>query len=444
MASASTQATPITAQPTNGSTNYTVAFAALTSLFFMWGFITNMNDILVPHLKGVFDLNYVQAAFVQFAFFVAYFVMAIPAGKVIARFGYKMGIVLGLCTSGVGALLFYPAAAVPSYAVFLTGLFTLASGFTLLQVAANPYVSVLGKPETAASRLNLAGGFNSLGASLGPFVSGLFIFATVVLTKDQLAALSPAELAAHKAVEASSVQTPYLMLAGLLFALAAVFMLMKLPTIATIGDHSASDSTAQNTAEGTADEGKLTDALAFRQLCLGALGIFMYVGAEVTVGSFLVNYAGLPEIGGLKVVDAAKYVSFYWGSAMIGRFLGAALTQRIKPHVLLTVFAAIAAALVAFGWLGTGMMALFALVAVNFFNSIMWPNIFTLAINGLGKQTNHGSSILVMMILGGALVPLVQGNLADVVGLHGSYFLPILCYAYIAFYGISGWKPNRE
>ncbi len=435
MASTPAQALPSTAQAVNGGTSYTVAFAALTSLFFMWGFITNMNDILVPHLKGVFDLNYVQAAFVQFAFFVAYFVMAIPAGKVIARFGYKMGIVLGLCTSGMGALLFYPAAAVPSYAVFLTGLFTLASGFTLLQVAANPYVSVLGKPETAASRLNLAGGFNSLGASLGPFVSGLFIFATVALTKEQLAALSPAELAAHKAVEASSVQTPYLILAGLLFALAAVFMMMKLPTIATIGDHSA--------AEGTTEKGKLTDALAFRQLRLGALGIFMYVGAEVTVGSFLVSYAGLPEIGGLKEVEAAQYVSLYWGSAMIGRFLGAALTQRIKPQVLLTVFAAIAAALVAFGWLGTGMIALFALVAVNFFNSIMWPNIFTLAINGLGKQTNHGSSILIMMILGGALVPLAQGKLADLVGLHGSYFLPILCYAYIAFYGISGWKPNK-
>jgi FHS family L-fucose permease-like MFS transporter len=397
----------------------------------MWGFITNMNDILVPHLKAVFDLNFVQASLVQFAFFTAYFVMAIPAGKVIARFGYKLGIVIGLCTSALGALLFHPAAALPSYAVFLTGLFTLASGFTLLQVAANPYVSVLGAPETAASRLNLAGGFNSLGASLGPFVSGLFIFATVSLTKQQLAALTPAELATHKAAEAASVQTPYVILAALLFALAIAFYFLKLPIISTIGDHDK-------------EEGKLTDALQFRQLRLGALGIFMYVGAEVSVGSYLVSYAKLPEIGSLPEIEAAKYVSLYWGSAMIGRFLGAALTRSVKPQLLLTVFAGIAATLVAFGWLGSGMIALFALVAVNFFNSIMWPNIFTLAIDKLGKQTNHGSSILIMMILGGALVPLAQGKLADMIGLHGSYFLPILCYGYILFYGINGWKPKKD
>jgi FHS family L-fucose permease-like MFS transporter len=440
MASAPASVHPPSSNAANGQSSgqsYAGAFAALTSLFFMWGFITNMNDILVPHLKAVFDLNFVQAAFVQFAFFTAYFVMAIPAGRVIARFGYKLGIVIGLCTSALGALLFYPAAAVPSYAIFLTGLFTLASGFTLLQVAANPYVSVLGAPETAASRLNLAGGFNSLGASLGPFVSGLFIFATVSLTKQQLAALTPAELAARKATEAASVQTPYLILAALLFALALAFYFLKLPTIATIGDHTLNDS--DDHAE---EASKLTDALQFRQLRLGALGIFMYVGAEVAVGSFLVSYAKLPEIGSLPEIEAAKYVSFYWGSAMVGRFLGAALTRRVKPQLLLTVFAGIAAALVAFGWLGGGMIALFALVAVNFFNSIMWPNIFTLAIDKLGKQTNHGSSILIMMILGGALVPLAQGKMADMIGLHGSYFLPILCYAYIMFYGINGWKPR--
>jgi MFS transporter, FHS family, L-fucose permease len=390
-----------------------------------------MNDILVPHLKAVFDLNFVQASLVQFAFFTAYFVMAIPAGIIIARFGYKRGIVIGLCISALGALLFYPAAGLPSYALFLGGLFTLASGFTLLQVAANPYVSVLGAPETAASRLNLAGGFNSLGAATGPFVSGLFIFATVSYTKAQLAALTPEALAAHKAAEAASVQLPYLILAGLLLALAVAFTLLKLPVIATIGDSEA-------------EEGVITDALRFRQLKFGALGIFMYVGAEVTVGSFLVSFAKLPEIASMPETQAATYVSYYWGSAMIGRFLGAALTRSIKPHLLLTVFAAIAAVLVTFGWLGSGMAALLALVAVNFFNSIMWPNIFTLAINGLGKQTNHGSSLLVMMILGGALVPLAQGALADVIGLHGSYFLPILCYGYIIFYGISGWKPSKE
>ncbi len=425
---------PSSADSSGGSTNYTVAFSVLTSLFFMWGFITNINDILVPHLKSVFELDYLKAAFVQFAFFTAYFVMAIPAGKVITRFGYKQSIVIGLCTSGVGALLFYPASLLLSYWVFLAGLFTLASGFTILQVAANPYVSVLGKPETAASRLNLAGGFNSLGASLGPFVGGAFILSTVMLTKEKLATLAPADQTVAKLAEASSVQVPYLVLAGLLFVLAAAFTMFKLPTIATIGDHASSEH------PNNGQKGSVLDALKFRQLRFGALGIFCYVGAEVTVASFLVSYAGLPEIAGLKESDAARYVSFYWGSAMVGRFLGAALTQRIKPQTLLVAFAGIATLLVTTGWLGGGMIALLALVAVNFFNSIMWPNIFTLAIDGLGKQTNNGSSLLVMMILGGALVPLAQGALADVIGLHGSYFLPILCYGYIIFYGLSGWK----
>jgi FHS family L-fucose permease-like MFS transporter len=412
--------------------NYTLPFAALTSLFFMWGFITNLNDILVPHLKGVFDLNYVQAALVQFAFFTAYFVMAIPAGRVIARFGYKRGIVIGLCVSGVGALLFVPAATLLSYNIFLIGLFTLASGFTLLQVAANPYISVLGKPETAASRLNLAGGFNSLGASLGPFVGGIFILSAVALTKTQLAALPFDEQTTYRMAEASSVKVPYMLLAGLLFALAGLFSFLKLPAIQEIGDASA-----ETTHE---PQGKLLDALQFRQLRFGVLGIFAYVGAEVAVGSFLVNFAGLPEIAGLRESDAAKYASYYWGSAMIGRFLGAAITQRVKSQHLLLVVAVCASVLVAVGWLGSGWLALWALVLVNFFNSVMWPNIFTLAINGLGKQTNHGSSLLVMMILGGAIVPLIQGKMADSIGLHASFFLPLLCYAYIAWYAVSGHK----
>jgi FHS family L-fucose permease-like MFS transporter len=415
--------------------NYTFSFAALTSLFFMWGFITNLNDILVPHLKGVFDLNYVQAALVQFAFFTAYFVMAIPAGRVIARFGYKRGIVIGLGVSALGALMFVPAASLLSYNVFLLGLFTLASGFTLLQVAANPYVSVLGKAETAASRLNLAGGFNSLGASLGPFVGGLFILSAVALTKDQLIALPLAEQTAYRMNEAASVKVPYMLLAGLLLALAGFFAMLKLPAIHEIGDES--DTT---TDAAKHDEGKLTDALQFRQLRFGVIGIFAYVGAEVAVGSFLVNFAGLPEIAGLRESDAAKYASYYWGSAMIGRFLGAAITQRVKSQQLLLIVAICASVLVAAGWLGSGWLALWALVLVNFFNSVMWPNIFTLAINGLGKQTNHGSSLLVMMILGGALVPLLQGNIADAIGLHKSFFVPLLCYAYIAWYAVSGHK----
>lgn len=417
----------------DNGTNYTAAFGALTMLFFMWGFITNLNDILVPHLKNVFDLSFVQAALIQFAFFTAYFVMAIPAGKVIARFGYKQAIVIGLSVSALGASLFYPAAVLPSYNVFLAGLFTLASGFTLLQVAANPYISVLGKPESAASRLNLAGGFNSLGATIAPRVGGLLILSAVTLSHAQIDGLPAAEQIAYRLTEASSVKMPYLILTGLLLTLAVAFALFKLPTIKAIGDH-----------EG--EQGHLLDALKHRQLRLGAIGIFMYVGAEVTIGSFLVSYIGLPEIAGLKEASAAVYVSYYWMNAMIGRFIGAAVLQKAKisPQRLLVIFALIAAALSAAGWLGNGAWAMWALVAVNFFNSIMWPNIFTLSIRDLGKQTNHGSSILIMMIVGGAVVPLAQGKLADMLGLHTSFFLPILCYAYIVFYGWNGWKQSKN
>jgi FHS family L-fucose permease-like MFS transporter len=214
-----------------------------------------------------------------------------------------------------------------------------------------------------------------------------------------------------------------------------LFSLLKLPAIHEIGDDSDTNTHAE--------EGTLLDALQFRQLKFGVIGIFAYVGAEVAVGSFLVNFAGLPDIAGLRESDAAKYASYYWGSAMIGRFLGAAITQRVKSQHLLLIVAMCASVLVVTGWLGAGWLALWALVLVNFFNSVMWPNIFTLAINGLGKQTNHGSSLLVMMILGGALVPLAQGKLADTIGLHASFFVPLLCYAYIAWYAVSGHKARN-
>ncbi len=405
--------------------NYTPAFITVTTLFFMWGFLTCLNDILIPHLKAVFELSYVQAALIQFTFFSAYFIMSLPSGKIIAKVGYKRGIVIGLSTAGTGALLFYPAAALLSYPFFLTALFVLASGITLLQVAANPYVAVLGKPDTASSRLNLAQAFNSLGTTLAPAFGGLLILSGSIKTAEELRAMSAEAVQAYKLSEAAAVQLPYIGLALALFALAGAIALFNLPTIAAVeGDEEK--------------ESAFGEALSQKQLALGAVGIFLYVGAEVSIGSFLVNFLGLPQIQGLKEADAAKFVSYYWGGAMVGRFIGSALLTRIKAGVLLGIVALAAATLVALSMFSAGGVAMWFILSVGLFNSIMFPTIFTLGIDGLGKLTNAGSSILIMAIVGGALIPVATGALADSLGLQTAFLLPALCYAYIAYYGFIG------
>ncbi len=393
--------------------NYTVPLAVVTMLFFMWGFLTCLNDILIPHLKGVFDLNYTQIMLIQFTFFGAYFIMSIPSGSIIAKLGYQKGIVVGLLTSGVGALLFYPAASAISYPLFLTALFVLASGITLLQVAANPYVAVLGKPETASSRLNLTQAFNSLGTTIAPYFGGVLILSSVAgMTAQQ---------------EAEMVQLPYVGLAIALVVLAVVIWKAKLPVIAAVEDHHAK-------------AGKLTDALKFKHLVLGAVGIFVYVGAEVSIGSFLVNFLGQPEIAGLPEATAAGFVSYYWGGAMIGRFVGSALLQKVNAGKLLGVFALIASALVMVTVLTSGQFAMWTILSVGLFNSIMFPTIFTLGIDGLGKLTSQGSSVLIMAIVGGAIIPVVQGMLADSFGIQLAFILPAICYLYIVYYGFVGSK----
>ncbi len=391
--------------------NYTVPLAVVTMLFFMWGFLTCLNDILIPHLKGVFDLNYTQIMLIQFTFFGAYFIMSIPSGSIIAKVGYQKGIVIGLLTSAVGALLFYPAASAISYPLFLTALFVLASGITLLQVAANPYVAVLGKPETASSRLNLTQAFNSLGTTVAPYFGGVLILSSV-------AGLSARE-------EAAMVQMPYVGLAIALAVLAVVIWKSNLPVIASVEDHHAK-------------AGKLTDALKYRHLVLGAVGIFVYVGAEVSIGSFLVNFLGQPEIAGLPEATAAGFVSYYWGGAMIGRFIGSALLQKVNAGKLLGVFALIASGLVTATIVTTGSTAMWMILSVGLFNSIMFPTIFTLGIDGLGKLTSQGSSILIMAIVGGALIPLAQGAMADSYGIQTAFIIPAVCYLYIVFYGFIG------
>ncbi|HEY3296512.1 MAG TPA: sugar MFS transporter [bacterium] len=403
---------------------YKSAFGIVTTLFFMWGFLTCLNDILVPHLKAVFDLNYTRVMLIQFTFFAAYFIMSIPAGKVIARLGYQKGVVVGLATGGIGALMFYPAAGMMSYPLFLTALFVLATGITVLQVAANPYAAVLGKPETASSRLNLAQAVNSLGHTTAPLIGGLLILGTT-LTAAQVAALPAAEQHAAKLAKAASVQMPYLWLAGALFLLAVVMGLIKLPVIDAVENHNTKSA-------------KLRDALKYRHLRLAALGIFLYVGAEVSIGSFLVNFFGQPEIAGLVEATAAGFVSYYWGSAMVGRFIGSALLQKLKPRQVLAVAATVASLLVFTTIFISGSAAMFTILAVGFFNSVMFPIIFTLGIEDLGNLTSQGSSILVMAIVGGAIIPVLQGALADSIGIHHAFILPALCYLYIIYYAVKG------
>ena len=407
------------------SGSYGPAMAVVTLLFFMWGFLTCLNDILVPHFKIIFDLNYAQVMFIQLAFFAAYFVMSIPSGKIVARIGYKRGIVAGLLTSALGALLFYPAAGIPSYPLFLAALFILASGITMLQVTANPYVAVLGPPRTASSRLNLTQGFNSLGHTLGPVFGGIFILAGAFLTQEQVRLLPSAEQAAYRLQEAGYVQGPYIGLAATLAVLAIVMGAFKLPVIATVEDSSAKSA-------------RLRDALAHRHLVLGALAIFLYVGAEVAIGSFLVNFFSERSIGALSPAVAASYVSYYWGSAMVGRFIGSALLQKLNPRVMLAVAASVASALVLVTIASSGHTAMWTIIAVGFFNSVMFPIIFTLGVDGLGNLTSQGSSVLVMAIVGGAVIPVLQGVLADAVGIHVAFILPAVCYLYVVYYGLRG------
>ncbi len=405
--------------------HYGAALSILTTLFFMWGFITVLNDILVPHLKGIFELNYTQIMLIQFTFFSAYFIMSFPSSRIITALGYQKSIVTGLAVMGVGALLFLPAANIPSYPLFLGALFVLASGVTLLQVAANPYVAELGAPEKASSRLTLAQALNSLGTTIGPKVGGLFILSAATMTTAQLHQLTPAQFQAHQAMEASSVKTPYLVIGILLFLLAVVFWVIKLPVLTQIDE------------AATHEKGERS-VWSYPHLVLGAVGIFVYVGAEVSIGSFLVNYFELPNIGGLTEQAAAGYVSFYWGGAMVGRFIGSALMQYVKPNLVLAGAAIMACLLVILSIVSTGQIALWSIIGVGFFNSVMFPTIFTLGIDGLGKMTGKGSGLLVMAIVGGAILPVIQGALADRFGVQLAFILPAALYLYIMFYGFRG------
>jgi FHS family L-fucose permease-like MFS transporter len=425
-----TPTTSTTATAPESSASYTAPLAVVTTLFFMWGFLTCLNDILVPHLKPIFDLNYRQIMLVQFAFFGAYFLFSIPSAKIIDWIGYQKSMVVGLLTMGLGAFLFVPAASAPSYPLFLAALVVLAAGITCLQVAANPYVTVLGKASTASSRLNLTQAFNSLGTFLAPFFGGLLILSAAPKTIEEIRAMAPDALQAYRLHEAATVKTPYVGLGIALVVLAVAIGSFKLPKIPH-AQHKVGE--------------KVNDSIwRHPNLIFGAIAIFVYVGAEVSIGSFLVNYFNQPEIGGLTEKVAASFVAFYWGGAMVGRFIGSGLLQKMKTGHLLGICAVCAAALVAISMLTTGHFAMWSIILVGFFNSIMFPSIFTLGVAELGPLTGDGSGVMIMAIVGGALIPLVQGAIADKIGIHHAFFLPVICYLYILYFALSGSKPNSE
>ncbi|MCK8096272.1 sugar MFS transporter [Pseudoalteromonas sp. 1CM17D] len=391
--------------------NYLLPLTAMTTLFFLWGFITVLNDVLIPRLKGVFDLTYFEAMLVQFCFFGAYFIVSIPAGILVKQLGYKKGILTGLVVASIGCMLFYPAVVVHEYWLFLGALFVLAAGVTVLQVSANPYVAALGPEKTASSRLNLAQALNALGTTVGPYVGGILFFGT-------------AGTLAASAATAESVKVPYLMLAAALLIIAIVFAFIKLPEIE---GHKEENNPVNETRS-------LTQA---PHLTMGVFAIFCYVGGEVAIGSFLVNFFGEAHIAGLEEHTAAALISYYWGGAMVGRFIGSAALQKIAPSKALAFNACMVIALLLVTIFTQGNVALYAVLAIGLFNSIMFPTIFSVAIERLGSLTSKGSGWLCLAIVGGALVPLLQGYIADVVNIQQSFFVPLVCYVFIAWYGLN-------
>ncbi|MFK7807528.1 MAG: sugar MFS transporter [Saprospiraceae bacterium] len=403
----------------SNQTSYQAAFAFFVILFFMWAFLTEMNGVLVPFVKKVFDFGYTQAILVQSCFFIAFALMAMPASRILDRIGYRKGIIMGLSTMALGCFLFVPASITVLFPVFLGALFILATGVTMLQVAANPYVAVLGDPEKAASRLNLAQGFNSVAKTIAPVFGSYFIL-------KGMDGLPQAEAAA-------AVQLPYVGLALALLAVAVIFFFIPLPDIKDL-------DALQETDGKTSDQ----SIWGFSHLKLGAVAIFMYVGAEVAIASYMINFAGLENIAGIKEADASKYLSMYWGGLMVGRFLGAALLQKMKSQKLLAFNAVLAIALLFAATSLSGMAALWCVVLLGFCNSIMWSNIFTLAIDKLGPLTARGSGLLVTAIVGGAVIPFLMGMLADNFGLQPAYLLLVLCYGYILFYGLKGYEVSMS
>ena len=434
--------------------SYRSSFILLTVLFFLWGFITVLVDSLIPRLRELFTLSYFQAGLVQFAFFGAYFLLSIPASFILSKIGYKKGIILGLLTMAIGCLLFYPAAAYRVFGIFMLAYFILAGGMTILQVAANPFVAVLGSEAGASSRLNLSQAFNSLGTAIAPAIGALFILSDAIKTEDEIAALSESAKEAYLTAEASAVQTPFLGLALFIGFIALIFVFTRLPKL--MSDDSSSASFLDTLKQ-------YLKAILNLNLMLGVLGIFFYVGAEVAIGSYLVNYfldmnmvpvimdsglmtsiveailnTGITESDNKAIVGV--FVTFYWSGAMIGRFAGAYLTRIISPGKVLGIFATLAITMLIISISTAGLVSMWSILAVGLFNSIMFPTIFTLSIDGLGELKPMASGLLCTAIVGGALIPPLYGFFTDSFGFKIALIFIIACYAYILYFGYRNSK----
>jgi FHS family L-fucose permease-like MFS transporter len=407
---------------------YVLPFVLITSLFFLWAFGVNLNDILIPHLKKAFRLTDFRSSLIQTAFFGGYFLAALPAGRLMERIGYKKGILTGLIMCAAGALLIIPAASARVYGFFLFALFVMACGQSFLEVAANPYVTILGPPESSERRLNLAQSFNAVGAVVTPFVGAAFILTASQYSSLQLSAMSPEQLQAYQIAEANTVKGPYLVISGIFLLVAALIYFSRLPEI------------REKDAEAEGHK-SLRGVLRYHHLVKGVVAQFFYVGAQIGVASFVIRFAqhiatGTPE------KTAANYLKLHLLGFMIGRFAGAALMKRIPAPKLLSVFAAGALVCGIIAVVTTGVAPLWAIVLIGFFNSIMFPTIFALSLKHLGSYTKVGSSLLVMSIIGGAVFPAIMGRISDLSSIQRAFLVPLICYAYVMYFALWGYKPE--
>ena len=410
------------------------ALALITSLFFIWGFALNMNPILIPHLKKACQLTDLQSAFVDTASYLAYFILAIPAGQFMQRYGYKGGILLGLLLVASGSVLLYPASAVRSYAFILGSLFVLFSGSAFLETAANPYITVLGNPERATQRINFSQSFNGLAAFLAPLVGGTFILSGKNLTPAQEQAMAPGQLNAYLNKEASAVQLPYIIIA--LVVLAVAFLLYKthIPEI-----HDEADETPENKAKSLVQ--RLLDLLKIKRLRRGAIAEFFYVGAQAGVLSFFIRFS--ERTAGMGEKTAAYLLSISLLGFMTGRFIGTALSLVINPVKLLAAYCVINVGLLILCVNTRGDFSVYALMCVAFFMSIMFPTIFSLGIRDLGSKTKLGSSLLIMGIVGGAIMPLIMGKVSDLTNIRYAYLVPIISFVYIFYFALNNLRVKK-
>ncbi len=403
---------------------YLFPFILVTSLFFFWGFVHNLDPILIPHLREAFTLSYLQSSLVDSAVFIAYFAMALPAGFVMRKYGYRSGIILGLLLFGIGSLLFIPAANTREYVYFLGALFIIASGLTFLETAANPYASLLGPKETATQRLNLSQSFNGLATVLAPLIGGKFILSGSDLTDAQKGAMTPQELDAYLTAGASAVKGPYLIMGIIILFVALIFALTKLPEI----------------KEEEGKKSSFANAIRHKHLIWAVVAQFFYVGAQVCVTSFFINIA--VKAAHIDKQTASVYLGLGYGLAfMAGRFAGTFFMKYISPNKLLAIYAAISIVLSAIAIVSSGMITVYALIGVGFFMSIMFPTIFALGIQGIGVDTKIGSSLIIMSIVGGALIPLAMGRIADIThNIQNGYIVPLICFIVVGYFGWKGYK----